>query len=351
MTIGKSFLRVFMFTVVMNLVPACVEKEDTVDDFKEYNEKFPQSNELEIFVKKWHRDHFIGAKGAKIAYAAVGLNKHPRANVIFIPGYTETYLLNAETIKTLSDANYNVYVLDHRGMGLSDSVGSNPKISHLESFDHFVEDVNTFATLVKEKFIKDSKIPQYMFAHSMGGLVALHYLQQHQDNYQKVFFSTPLFSVFLRGVPEFIVRSAARYMTYFGFGNELIIGHNRRTVADIPPTISSVSSSKARLTKYTQLLTNRPKLFLWGPSYSWLNEVLKATDAIKEIAATIKTKTLILQADRDYYVSNQGHKAFCESAFHCRIEKIEGAKHEIFKEVNIFRHKAERTLLNFFAER
>ena len=97
----------------------------------------------------------------------------PKANVIIFEGMEEYAGRYDKFAKELNKAGYNVYGVDTYGQGENaeaDGLGVWPK-------DGFHVEVDNKADLVDH--LAESKLPTYVFSHSMGSFMAQDFLQRH----------------------------------------------------------------------------------------------------------------------------------------------------------------------------
>ena len=89
--------------------------------------------------------------------------------VLMTHGYAEHILRYEWFMHQLSQQGIKVIGFDQRGHGQSSG-----KRAMVNSFEEYVEDMHH---LVKEHFVEGNR--NFLFGHSMGGLVCLRYLQRH----------------------------------------------------------------------------------------------------------------------------------------------------------------------------
>lgn len=75
--------------------------------------------------------------------------------------------------ETLSSYGFSTYALDLRGHGLSEG-----RRGHVQRFDNMLQDVDRFRREVQG--LTDVGTPLFLLGHSMGGLIALRYLEEFE---------------------------------------------------------------------------------------------------------------------------------------------------------------------------
>jgi acylglycerol lipase len=94
----------------------------------------------------------------------------PRAIVVIVHGIHEHSARYAHVGSRLAAAGFAVYAADHRGHGRSDGRRAN-----IERMALIVDDLKSF---VRFAVARHSGLPVFMVGHSLGGLIALHYVTE-----------------------------------------------------------------------------------------------------------------------------------------------------------------------------
>jgi acylglycerol lipase len=127
---------------------------------------------------------FAGIGDLEIYWQAWLPDAPPRAIVLIAHGGAEHGGRYAWTAGQLVARGYAVYAIDHRGHGRSDG----PR-AYVDRVEHAVADLHTLAGLVAERH---PAAPVFLLGHSMGGLIALDYALNHQDELSGLVLSAPL---------------------------------------------------------------------------------------------------------------------------------------------------------------
>ena len=110
--------------------------------------------------------------------------KNPKAVIIMIHGMAEHKERYYDFAKYLQKNKYTVLISDMRGHG-----SNAPILSHISDKDGdklLVEDIEVLTKYIRKKY-KDKKI--YIFAHSMGTIIARKVLQDNSKKYDKIVLS------------------------------------------------------------------------------------------------------------------------------------------------------------------
>ncbi len=96
----------------------------------------------------------------------------PVAQLVVVHGFAEHGYRYSHVADALNEANIEVYSYDHRGHGKSGGLQS-----YVHRFVDFTDDLSS----VLQRY-RPSNIPQFLFGHSMGGLIAVNYCITYQES-------------------------------------------------------------------------------------------------------------------------------------------------------------------------
>lgn len=119
--------------------------------------------------------------GYRLRYSRFGCAPGARGALVISPGRSEPSYEYAETaIDFIARGFGPVYVVDHRGQGMSPRLLPDTDKSHVEDFDHYVEDFGLFVAAVQADLaaLGAPGAPLYLTSNSMGGAIGIGYFQQ-----------------------------------------------------------------------------------------------------------------------------------------------------------------------------
>lgn len=259
--------------------------------------------------------------------------------VFLIGGHREFMEKYAEFIGELQQHGLNVHSLDHRGQGLSDRSLEDPVKSHCEDFANFVSDLDFFIGTRK----KETGLPLYLVAHSMGAHIALRYLHDHPAIFDKAVLFAPLTGInlgnaFVATLAPCVVELAVG----LGWGRSFAWGQGaKRGVEQRQMDMPFLTHDARRYETESQLLEERPELFVGGATYGWVQAALKSLNMVrkKSYLEKIKTPLLILLAEEERVVINATTFEMFETHPTAKIVMVKGARHEIYRETDDIREK------------
>ena len=324
-----------------------------------------QLHEIADFWKQGQFKHFAGVNESRINYASFINKKNPRCLVIS-PGRSEAYLKYKELAYDLYQQGFNIYVLDHRGQGISQRLLDNPHKGYVKDFENYVIDLHTFIETVvnpvcrNESRNTDQKIKTkpYLLAHSMGGMIAVRYMQQYPESIQAAVLSSPMIAVNSGPIPAWlakgIIASTQQLNQLLSDKPWYFIGQNNYKSRHFTDNV--LTHSSLRYNNFVDLYQSTNDIQLGGVTVQWLHSAIKTKNKLFEELVKLKTPTLVLQSGADTVVDNSAQNEFCRQlnklySHSCPQGKpviIAGAFHELFFEIDEYRNQALKQSVNWF---
>jgi lysophospholipase len=285
-----------------------------------------------------------GVGGVPIAYASF-VQPNEKGAIVILPGRTEAFLKYCELVWDWKDTGYSIYLMDHRGQGLSGRMLPDPEKGYVAEFDDYVADVETFVSTVVRA---TPHAKTYLLAHSMGGAIATRYLERHAHDFDAAVLSSPMEQINTSPYAEWEAMAIASGECAIFQGASYVMGKGpwdpNETFAG-----NTVTHSQDRWTMNHRLWVNDPQVVLGGPTNQWLHEAIEADWAARLEAWNIATPLLILEAGADQIVVPAAEDGVCSAAQACTKKVFPTAAHEILQETDDIRDAALAATLGFFA--
>lgn len=129
------------------------------------------------------RSEHVDADGVRLHYRVWEADQ-PRAALMVVHGLFEHSRRYRELGRVMSDAGVSTYALDLRGHGASGG-----RRGYVRRFGVFLDDVDRWVRAV-DSALPDA-LPRFMLFHSLGGLIGIRYLEEHQPLLAGAIISSP----------------------------------------------------------------------------------------------------------------------------------------------------------------
>jgi lysophospholipase len=269
-----------------------------------------------------------------------------RAALVVLPGWTELAESYAEELFDLRDLGLSFYVLDHRCQGLSDGEISPRDRWYLGSWQSMLSDLDLFMEQVVRSRAHAKTI---LYGNSMGGALAVTYLERHPETAQALVITVPMFSPRTAPFPLFAVSATAGLYKLFGQGRAYLPGYGPYARYPFEGNPWSITS-RARYEYLDWLNESRPEYQLGGTTAQGGLELLRLGRAAREAAAGIKVPALLVQAGRDEAVRNDAQDRAMQAMRDCRLVRVEEAHHIIMHAEDSVRGRALAVIRQFLGE-
>jgi lysophospholipase len=276
--------------------------------------------------------------GKRLRYARFAAVGRPlKGTVVIVTGRNECIEKYYETIGDLSGRGLGTAIFDMRGQGGSDRLLRDPRRGHIRDFGAYMADLGSFFDQV---VLPDCRGPYYLMAHSTGALVALMATPLLANRVERMVLSAPLLG--FSSVP-FSMRGIRRLSTFLhaiGLGRLYLTGGAPRR--DLPPFPGNVlTSDPTRHKRNAEIFLAHPELAVGGATASWIRAACIAIDRVNEpdFVETLQIPTLIVAAGADRVVDTAATEAFARRLRAGSLLTIDGARHELLQEADIYREQ------------
>eukprot|EP01041_Mallomonas_annulata_P002485 gene2485-4837_t len=279
---------------------------------------------------------------------------NPKANVILLTGWNESFLKYADVIKNLYDAKFSVFTYDHQSQGLSGRWLAEPQSTWVHSFNDYVDDFVSYVNIITKDH---PHLPIFLVAHSMGCLISAIGMARHPSLINRAVLSAPMFRnkcgikalEYKYPLPQPIAYWISYCVCNAGLGFLHAFGFFKEKSTD--PITIKLTNDMEQLHLWEQLRQRYPKIISCCVTNDWILRSLKAQIQFARCYELVRTNCLILQAEEDVFVYNRAMNMFAKKAPACRMFIAPGAYHEIFIETKIRRKAAIAVMLKFFSQK
>ncbi|SFD02729.1 alpha/beta fold hydrolase [Pseudoalteromonas denitrificans] len=310
--------------------------------YSQENKLLNKQNEIMQFWQTQICQGILNTQDANLAYAYAlpKVEENTLFTIVICSGRIESLLKYKELIWEFNKNNIAVFILDHRGQGLSSRALKNSHIGHIDSFDQYSADFNQFNLQVVNKVNHKTK---FLLAHSMGCVIACDYLNNYAHSFEKVVLCSPMFGINTGNIPLWLAKMLALILDKLGLGGGYAPGQSNYQITSFID--NELTQSETRYQIFTDCYQSTEQIKLGGTSISWLNAAFNAMK--KAMEHPIKLPCLILQAQADTIVSNRAQTSLHKKMPLSQLEILENGKHELLCETDIIRQKTMSLIYQF----
>lgn len=287
--------------------------------------------------------HSFDGLNLRYYHASQGEGKEPKGCIVMLHGYCGFWGKFHEVAHFFWQAGFDVFFLEQRGHGYSGRQIDDKDMVHVMDYADYIADVKTFM----DKIVMPSagKLPKIIYAHSMGGAIAVLFLEEHPEYFDAAVLSSPMFSIKTGSTPSIAVKLLCAKIRLLHQENLSFPGGKR--FDGIPSFETSSARSEKR---YNYIFNQRLKdehYHTYMMSNGWGAASFKATARLLRRASKVKTPVLLLTAGNDALVNMSGHEKFAKRASNVQHINYEDSKHEIYNDVDEVREKYFNDIFTF----
>lgn len=252
---------------------------------------------------------FKGVRNANIYYQAWLPEGDAKAVLLIVHGLGEHCGRYMNVVDHFVPLGYAVYGLDHIGHGKSEGTRE-----FVQSFEDFTNTLTIYFNMVTEW---QTGKPVFLVGHSMGGLIASHYLLDYQANFKGAVISAPAVKV-----SDSISQTT------------IIMGKILSALAPKMGLLGLDANGISRDKEVVEAYVNDPLVFHGKTPARLAAELLKAMLRVTAEAHNLTLPLLIVQGGEDKLVDPDGAQMLYDKASSedKTIKVYEGLYHEVFNE-------------------
>ncbi len=363
------FLLFITITSLNSIQNTSASGPDDIKDLKDIDQEF---------WNKGNHGTMIGVDGTQLRYVYFK-SLTSASTVVISSGRTQSFIHYEEMIRELHNRGAAVFVMDHRGQGLSGRLLDDPQIGHVEDYNHYIIDFKQF---IDEIVTPNAVGKRYLFGHSLGGALAVRYLLNNPEpGFTRAILSAPMFKIRLP-FRDWVARTILRVNAFICGWRGYVPGGgqayhkpqttNIRFSARDWATVSLIRLStfltgllsylpgrgdKPRLTRkqksqrmkhYLALYEVNEALQLGSPSNLWMDQAMVLSNDILEEIDQLSVPTTIFYATADRIVLNSALEEISRRSDQVSLIKLEGSSHEIMFENDNIRNRLMTEIVQQF---
>ena len=259
-----------------------------------------QVEEEKIFKMR----QFVGVGQFKINYTQFGFSQGARGAIAIAPGRTEFSLKYLELAYDLIELGFSpIYIIDHRGQGLSQRKLKDPYKGHVDRFNYYVEDLKKW---IEQEILPNISGKLYLIGQSMGGAIASGYLSLFPKNkIEKAILTAPMLQI-PKGYSEWFALAMAGLAKIFFLGEKFVPGGKTYGKQKGYNPQNRATSSPGRYLNGLYLEEKYPGIHLGSPTLQWLYQSISYIIYLRKWAGKIETPLLLFQVENDGFVMPEG---------------------------------------------
>ena len=299
---------------------------------------------LYLSLDQWSQSaSFKGEKGLKIHYRIYGKKQAHTKPLIIVPGFAESSLKYLEVAYDLIQNSFSpIYVIDHRNQGASDRALEQDK-GYIEDFSFYSKDLQYFINNIVK--VEHPHQKPYLLAHSMGGIISLFYLKNNPEVIDSAVLSSPLIRIKVFRLVEWFVSGLS--FVYFSLFDKGSLSIKQRKISIEFNSKNKVTHDRDRF-QFNRWIDLSEGYYIKKVTLRWTQETMKNSRHLIEETHKIKTKLLILTAEKETIVDNKAAQKICKKITSCSLIPIKKGKHELLMEQNEVRETTLNNILSFF---
>jgi len=313
----------------------------------EKNYQTDYSSKISPLIQRMKEGTFEGAEGVKIHYRT--LNSPSAQNcLVILPGRTEPIEKYAEVVydllQTQTGKNMDYYLMDHRGQGQSGRMAAPSDMGHVDKFENYVKDVETF---VKLQNLDKRCEHKFLLAHSMGAGIATAVLLKNPKAFDKVVLGSPMLKIQTKPYSYTTARAIVQGMVMAGKGSKFAVGQKPFNGA-AKFEDNTFTTSPERFKMAMGMFNAYPQTKVGGVSSRWILEVMKGTNPLRSRYHEISTPMIVINAGIESYSEPSEMAELCKQAANCKHVFLKSSKHEVFMDRDENRNVAVNEVVEFF---
>ncbi len=276
----------------------------------------------------WQEDNFTSTTGKKIRYGHAEPPGTKKGTVVITTGYADFIEAYHETINEYLYRGFAVWMMDWAGHGGSEKNTTPPKKG--QTVEDHIEDLRKFRQEIVDAAAGK---PVLLSTHSMGGQVALRYLEQHQSDFNFAILATPLVEMRIKGEPATLMREAFEAAVAEGLADQQIKdGRRSMTRQLVAERKDKREKNPVRMGLHKTFMLLNDTLKAEDPTIGYVDSLFKSTAKTSndDFLKTIKTPILFGIGKSDDVIDNDSVCRAAKTVQNGVAAEIDGGLHALW---------------------
>jgi lysophospholipase len=276
--------------------------------------------------------------GKRLRYARFGATGRPlKGTVVIFTGRNECIEKYFETIRDLAARGFSAAIFDWRGQGGSDRLIAGPPRGYVRNFQQYLADIEPF---FQDVVLPDCRAPFYLLGHSTGALIALMAASEMSVRVRRMVLCAPLLEFRDLPLSTLGTRRLTGFLRLLGLGRMVMSGRDRKGWP-APFATNKLTSDPDRYRRNLAIYEAHPELATGKPSVTWVHAACAAALQVQQpdFLTRLRIPSLFVAAGADTVVSTPTVEAYGRYLRGASVVTIDGARHEILQEGDVFREQ------------
>jgi lysophospholipase len=289
------------------------------------------------------------AGGLKLRYGQFAPSGPASGTMLLLQGRGECMERQFETIRDLNARGLHVLSFDWRGQGGSPRAEQPGRRGHISSFSKYLGDLEL---LVQQVMLPDCPPPYFMLGNSMGAHIGLLAIARH-NWFDAAVMISPFIDVAPSRLPHWFKLLVTGSMTVLGMGRLRVPLYRDGEPDEESFAGNPLTSDRVRYNRNIRLWQAARHLSAHIPSAGWAFAALRSCTRLQKLddRTPLKCPALLVVAGQDTVVSNEAIQQFARHVPGAAPVVINGARHDILSEQDIYRDQLFAAADAFLADR
>jgi len=279
---------------------------------------------------------------------ATGIKVPVKGIVFLLHGRSEFIEKYKKVAAGLQKNGFMVVSLDWRGQGLSSRELENRHKGYIHRFDVYVDDLKALYS----KVIEPLGLPVYILAHSMGGHIALRFMEKYPLKIEKAVLVSPMIDIAMPPMMKLISKLISKKLAQTWLAEKYTPGSGDYSVKKARFQGNPFCHDPETYWILHNEIAKNPDLALGGITWGWLHAAFESIEILKQDAVIkrITPPILMISAQKDAIVSIKAQEKLSQKLPHCTFFSIKGAFHELLFEAISIRSQLWEAVNEFMDE-